>query len=79
MIIQEEKIEISTVEASNLEKVNDIYREKINKLSLNLLKKEFERVSKYLGINLSAFLRMSGIEKASKIDTSQEKKQNENI
>lgn len=50
---------------------------KKEKITLRLepeLKKEFERVSKYLGINLSAFLRMSGIEKASKIDTSQEKK-----
>lgn len=38
------------------------------------LKKELERVAKYLGISLSAFMRMASIEKASQIDISKEKK-----
>ena len=38
------------------------------------LKKELERVAKYLGMSLSAFMRMASIEKASKIDVSKEKK-----
>ena len=38
------------------------------------LKKELEKVAKYLGMSLSAFMRMASIEKASKIDVSKEKK-----
>lgn len=43
------------------------------------LKNELEKVAKYLGMSLSAFMRMASIEKASKIDVSKEKKQSENI
>lgn len=38
------------------------------------LKKELERVAKYLGMSLSAFMRMASIEKASKIDITKGKK-----
>ena len=38
------------------------------------LKSELERVAKYLGMSLSAFMRMASIEKAGKIDISKEKK-----
>ena len=38
------------------------------------LKKELEKVAKYLGMSLSTFMRMASIEKASKIDVSKEKK-----
>ena len=37
------------------------------------LKKELERVAKYLGMSLSAFMRMASIEKASTIDTTKGK------
>ena len=38
------------------------------------LKKELEGVANFLGMSLSAFMRMASIEKASKIDVSKEKK-----
>ena len=38
------------------------------------LKKELEKVANFLGMSLSAFMRMASIEKASKIDVSKEKK-----
>lgn len=38
------------------------------------LKSELEKVAKYLGMSLSAFMRMASIEKASTIDTTKGKK-----
>ena len=38
------------------------------------LKKELEGVANFLGMSLSAFMRMASIEKASKIDVKKEKK-----
>ena len=50
-----------------------IEREELTKTQvLNLL--ELEKVAKYLGMSLSAFMRMASIEKASKIDVKKEKK-----
>jgi antitoxin component of RelBE/YafQ-DinJ toxin-antitoxin module len=38
------------------------------------LKNELEKVAKYLGMSLSAFIRMASVEKASKIGVKKEKR-----